>query len=92
MGFISAFLGKKGIMACTWAVESVVINHLHNQLSYLSSKNDVAAYDCVKSILDDEVNHRDTGFNHGGTSNILYAPFRFMVSRFTESVIRFGMR
>jgi 3-demethoxyubiquinol 3-hydroxylase len=92
MGFISAFLGKKGIMACTWAVESVVINHLHNQLVYLSSKNDGAAYDCVQSILDDEVNHRDTGFNHGGTSNILYAPFRFMVSMFTESVIRFGMR
>ena len=92
MGFISAFLGKKGIMACTWAVESVVINHLHKQLAYLSSKNDVAAYDCVKSILDDEINHRDTGYEQGGTSNFLYTPFRFMVSTFTESVIRFGMR
>jgi ubiquinone biosynthesis monooxygenase Coq7 len=92
MGLISSLLGTKGIMACTWAVESVVINHLRNQLEYLSSKNDTAAFNVVKSILDDEVNHRDTGFNQGGTANFLYAPFRFMVSTFTECIIRFGMR
>src|SRR3982074_390535 len=28
MGLISALFGKTGIMACTWAVESVVVNHL----------------------------------------------------------------
>jgi 3-demethoxyubiquinol 3-hydroxylase len=44
MGFISSLLGTKGIMACTWAVESVVINHLQNQLEYLSLKEDRAAY------------------------------------------------
>lgn len=92
MGIFSALLGTKGIMACTWAVESVVIAHLHNQLEYLSCKNDAAAFSVVKSILEDEVNHRDTGFTQGGTTNVLYAPFRFMVSAFTEGVIRFGMR
>ena len=92
MGLVSALLGTKGIMACTWAVESVVIAHLHNQLEYLSGKNDAAAFAVVKSILDDEVNHRDTGFNRGGTTNFWYAPFRFMVSTFTEGVIHFGMR
>lgn len=92
MGTISALLGTKGIMACTWAVESVVITHLRNQLEYLSNKNDVAAFAAVKTILDDEVNHRDTGFTKGGTTNVLYAPFRFVVSAFTEGVIRFGMR
>lgn len=92
MGFISSLLGTKGIMACTWAVESVVINHLQNQLEYLSNKNDAAAYNVVKSILDDEINHRDTGFDKGGASNYLYAPFRLSVSLFTECVIRFGMR
>ena len=92
LGFISALLGTKGIMACTWAVESVVIAHLHSQLEYLSGKNDKDAFAVVKSILDDEVNHRDTGFKHGGATNILYVPFRFMVNAFTEGVIRFGMR
>jgi 3-demethoxyubiquinol 3-hydroxylase len=92
MGFVSALLGTTGIMACTWAVESVVVAHLHGQLEYLSSNGDTAAFAAVKSILDDEANHRDTGFNRGGTANFLYTPLRFMVSVFTEGVIRFGMR
>ena len=92
MGFISALLGKRGIMACTWAVESVVINHLKEQLDYLSASNDEAAYSAVKSIYDDEVNHRDIGRKEGGAHNLLYQPFRWAIIAFTEGVIRFGMR
>jgi 3-demethoxyubiquinol 3-hydroxylase len=91
MGFISALFGKTGVMACTWAVESVVVKHLHQQLLYLERKNDKAALAAVRSILDDEENHRDIGLSEGGT-NPLYAPFRFMIGAFTETVIRFGMR
>ena len=92
LGFISSLLGRRGIMACTWAVESVVINHLHNQVEYLKAKDDIAALEAVENILEDEKNHRDTGFNEGGTGNVWYQPLRFSVSLFTESVIRFGMR
>jgi 3-demethoxyubiquinol 3-hydroxylase len=91
MGFISALFGKAGVMACTWAVESVVVNHLHEQLTYLASKNDGEALAAVRSILEDEKNHRDIGMNEGGTG-FLYAPFRLAISAFTEGVIRFGMR
>jgi ubiquinone biosynthesis monooxygenase Coq7 len=91
MGFLSALFGKAGVMACTWAVESVVVNHLHEQLSYLASKNDQEALVAVRSILEDEKSHRDIGMNEGG-GNLLYAPFRLAISGFTESVIRFGMR
>lgn len=92
MGFISALLGKRGIMACTWAVESIVVNHLHNQISYLREKDDQHALETVEAILEDEQNHRDIGFEEGGTGNILYQPLRFAISVFTEGVIRFGMR
>jgi len=91
MGFLSALFGKAGVMACTWAVESVVVEHLHHQLAYLEHKQDQAAYETVKAILDDEERHRDTGRKEGGMG-LLYAPFRFMISAFTEAVIRFGMR
>jgi ubiquinone biosynthesis monooxygenase Coq7 len=91
IGLISALFGKTGIMACTWAVESVEVNHLHEQLAYLDKKQDREAYRTVKSILEDEKNHRDTGAGEGG-KNILYGPFRFMISIFTEGVIRIGMR
>ncbi len=79
-------------MACTWAVENVVVGHLHNQIDYLRKKDDLAALQAVESILEDEQNHRDTGFEEGGTKNILYQPLRFAISSFTEGVIRFGMR
>jgi ubiquinone biosynthesis monooxygenase Coq7 len=92
MGLISALLGKNGIMACTWAVESVVINHLKEQISYLKSKNDEEALIAVESILQDEVNHMDAGFNGGGASNLWYKPIRWSISLFTEVIIRFGMR
>jgi len=92
MGLVSSLLGRKGIMACTWAVESVVINHLEEQLIYLKQVNDQEALETVKAIMEDEVNHRDEGLSQGGASNIFYQPLRFMISLFTESVIRFGMR
>ncbi len=91
MGFISSLLGKKGIEACTWAVESVVIEHLENQLVYLKQKGDDQAYTAVNSILEDEKNHRDTGSGSGAT-NLWYKPLRFSISLFTETTIRIGMR
>ena len=91
MGFISSLLGRKGIEACTWAVESVVIEHLENQLIYLKGIGDQQAYDAVQNILEDEKNHRDIGAGTGAT-NIWYKPLRFCISLFTEATIRFGMR
>jgi ubiquinone biosynthesis monooxygenase Coq7 len=91
MGFMSALLGKKGIMACTWAVESIVTSHLKKQLEYLEAVADKEAYDAVYSILADEEHHRDVGDMEGG-KYFWFAPFRFVVGLFTEAVIRFGMR
>lgn len=90
MGFISALFGYRGVMACTWAVESVVVEHLHRQLDYLTLQNDMAAYNAIAAILDDEKNHRDAGQEQGG--NVFYTPMRWLISGFTEVVIRFGMR
>lgn len=92
MGLISSVLGRKGIMACTWAVESVVINHLEEQIDYLKKTDDKFALDTVQEIIEDEINHRDEGIQQGGTTNIWYQPLRCAVSMFTEGVIKFGMR
>ena len=91
MGFISSLLGRKGIEACTWAVESVVIEHLENQLIYLQERDDEKAYEAVNSILEDEKNHRDIGAGSDAT-NPWYKPLRFCIGLFTEMTIRFGMR
>ena len=64
---------------------------MQEQLLYLESKNDLAAYNAVSKILDDEMNHRDLGEREGG-KHILYSPLRFCISSFTELTIRLGMR
>lgn len=92
MGFVSSLLGRRGIMACTWAVESVVVEHLNAQLAYLDSTRDVHASQTVRAILNDEINHRREGQFHGGATNIWYQPLRCAIKLFTEAVIRFGMR
>nr|WP_099017571.1 demethoxyubiquinone hydroxylase family protein [Marinicella litoralis] len=79
-------------MACTWAVESVVVSrHLKEQLIYLKNSHDKRAFEAVSSIPEDEENHRDTGGALGG-KNRLFKPIRLLISLFTETIIRFGMR
>jgi len=92
IGLVSLLPGRRGIMACTRAVESVVVNHLHKQIIYLKNRDDTDTLKAVESILKDEQNHRDTDFEAGGTGNIWYQPSRFAISTFTEAVIRFEMR
>ena len=92
MGMISSMLGRRGIMACTWAVESVVMTHLQAQLVFLEGTNDKEAAETVRAIMDDEINHREEGVLQGGRANIWYQPLRCGISLFTEGVIRFGMR
>jgi ubiquinone biosynthesis monooxygenase Coq7 len=91
MGALSALFGKPGVMACTWAVESVVTEHLESQLLYLEKIGDTAAVETVREIINDEEHHRDVAFADEGM-NALFGPFRFLVRMFTEGVIRFGMR
>lgn len=61
MGFFSALLSTKGIMACTWAVESIVTVHLEKQLQYLEKSGDKETYIAIWSILEDKELHRDAG-------------------------------
>jgi len=92
LGLFTCLFGKKGVMACTWAVEDVVIKHLNEQLVYLKGKSDFAAYNAVENILEDEKNHRDFGFDHTSQDSIHYKALRWMISTFTETVIWIGMR
>ncbi|MGB5108687.1 MAG: demethoxyubiquinone hydroxylase family protein [Formosimonas sp.] len=85
LGFVSALLGVRGVMACTYAVESVVVAHLHEQLAFLKSQCDDDAFETVQAILSDEENHRDFGASLGQST--LYAPLRWLIGGFTELVI-----
>ncbi|XP_014259357.1 5-demethoxyubiquinone hydroxylase, mitochondrial [Cimex lectularius] len=93
MGFMlgagSALLGKKGAMACTVAVESVIVDHYNEQLRYLLEKN--SSSDSKEELLkvitkfrDEEQEHHNIGIKYGA----LEAPFYEVLT----AVIKFGCK
>ncbi|WP_416878374.1 demethoxyubiquinone hydroxylase family protein [Litorimonas sp.] len=92
LGFITAIIGPSAIAATTYAVESVVLEHLNHQMEYLQVENP-DAYNAVSSIYLDEKEHHDEAKQRLQDGN--RALTRIMVSIIktcTEAVIRFGMR
>ena len=91
LGLVTALLGRKGVMACTAAVETVVASHLRKQLSELKQLPDKNAYEAVQNVIRDEEAHRDYAIDEGFDC-IFYKPLHWIIAVSTESVIWLGMR
>lgn len=91
LGFLTALLGKAGVMACTAAVETVVTEHLFHQLEFMQQRGGAAGYDAVNDIIEEELEHQRTGILEGQDS-WLFKPLSFVASRSTEFVIWMGLR
>ncbi|KAJ8958300.1 hypothetical protein NQ318_017446 [Aromia moschata] len=77
LGAGSALLGDKAAMACTVAVETVIVDHYNDQLRTL-----LADPECNKELLDtitkfrdEEQEHHDTGIDHGAEQTPFYEAF-----------------
>jgi ubiquinone biosynthesis monooxygenase Coq7 len=90
LGAITALFGTAGIMACTAAVETVVLEHLHRQLTDLRAMGDRAAVAIIESILADELAHRAAGVR-GSTHSVVYRVLHGVAARVTTSVIAVGL-
>lgn len=73
LGAVTALIGDKAAMACTVAVETVIVDHYNDQLRALM--NDA---ECNKELMetitkfrDEEQEHHDAGIDHGAEQ----APF-----------------
>ena len=63
LGVATAMMGKKAAMACTVAVEKVIGEHYHKQLSLL--KGDQKKLKAtIKKFAQDELEHHDIGIAH----------------------------
>lgn len=73
LGAGTALLGEKAAMACTVAVESVIVEHYNSQLRQLmDSKNpDKEILDLITKFRDEELEHHNKGLDHGAEQ----APF-----------------
>lgn len=73
LGASTAMLGEKGAMACTVAVEKVIIDHYNEQIRQLmkSGNADPEILEMIKKFRDEEQEHHDCGIDHGAEQ----APF-----------------
>ena len=56
LGFVTALLGRRGIWACTAAVEAAVHRHLDDQLHFLSGR-DPDLHATILAIREEELSH-----------------------------------
>lgn len=90
LGGLTSLLGKRGVMACTAAVETVVLGHLRQQVAVLE-ETDPEASAAVRAIIADEEAHQYVGNSEGGDS-LWFRPLRCVVAMSTEAVIWLGMK
>lgn len=92
LGFLSALLGRRAVMACTAAVETVVLKHLEEQLAALAETGDAEAHVAVAKIIEDEKHHQAVGHAGENRDCIFYQPFVAIIKASTEMVIWLGMK
>lgn len=76
LGAGTALIGEKAAMACTVAVETVIVQHYNEQLREIMENNNgenlnKELLDTIKEFRDEEQEHHDTGIDHGAEQ----APF-----------------
>lgn len=86
LGATTALMGEKAAMACTVAVETVIVEHYNDQLRQLmeTPNPDKELMDTITKFRDEEQEHHDCGIDHGAQQ----APFYDLLT----NAIKFGCR
>ncbi|XP_075977351.1 ubiquinone biosynthesis protein COQ7, mitochondrial [Anticarsia gemmatalis] len=73
LGAGTALLGKEAAMACTVAVETVIVDHYNDQLRILMEDPNIdkEILETITKFRNEEQEHHDTGIDHGAEQ----APF-----------------
>ena len=72
LGFGSTILGKKAAMLCTASVEEVIDKHYQSQIDQLQD-DEKKLREKIKKFRADELEHKDTAYEHGATKKGLYS-------------------
>nr|CAH7738673.1 unnamed protein product [Callosobruchus chinensis] len=86
LGATTAMLGEKAAMACTVAVETVIVEHYNDQLRTLLEDPEAnkELMETITKFRDEEQEHHDTGIDHGAEQTPFYEVL--------TNVIKFGCK
>jgi 3-demethoxyubiquinol 3-hydroxylase len=86
LGAVTAAMGKEAAMACTVAVEEVIVEHYEKQLKTLKkTRPDIAKL--VQKFKDEEDEHRAIGIHHDAEMAPAYQLLRGAIRRASKTAI-----
>lgn len=95
LGASTAALGPKAAMACTVAVETVIVDHYNEQLRELAAdpKNaDKELMETIKKFRDEEQEHHDTGIDKGAEQAPMYQALTVAIKTICKGAIAISKR
>lgn len=90
MGAATAALGTKAAMACTVAVEEVIVEHYNAQLA--SGEIDAELTSTIQKFRDEELEHHAIGLSHDAEAAPLYGALTATIRRICKSAIWLSAR
>ena len=91
LGIVSAALGKKATMACTEAVEEVIIQHYQNQAKYLKGKDEYLR-EITEKFAKDEEDHMHTAQEYDTGDDTFHKIFKKGVKVISKIAIKVSER
>ena len=91
LGIVSAALGKKATMACTEAVEEVIIQHYQNQANYLKGKDEYLRV-ITEKFAKDEEDHMHKAKEYDTGDDTLHKIFKKGVKAISKIAIKVSER
>ena len=87
IGVITAMMGKKATMACTEAVEEVIINHYEEQTEYLKDK-DKKLSKITKKFCAEEKEHLNLAKKHDTGSGLFHVALKCGIKNISKAAIK----
>ena len=88
LGAITAVLGRDFVMACTEAVESVIVDHYRDQLKELDKSKETELKKKISKFLSDEDEHKETGASNISNNTLKLRLFKLFVRKITQTAIK----
>ena len=91
LGAASALIGPHAAMACTEAVESVIVDHYRRQAQRLGD-DEATLRATIEEFRADEIRHRETARAHGAADSPAYTPLTAAIKTGTRLAIWLSTR
>tara|TARA_X000000950_G_scaffold264100_1_gene336986 strand:- start:267 stop:785 length:519 start_codon:yes stop_codon:yes gene_type:complete len=92
LGAITSVLGKDYVMACTEAVESVIVDHYRNQLDKISNLDEEKLKKNIEKFLKEEDGHREFGSENIENEDIKLTVFKNIIENITSLAIKVSQK